>query len=170
MNQKSPPETYESLIHLIHNRYDEMSATYKQIAVYLTQNPNDVAVRSVTAIAQICDIHASSFVRFAQSLGYDGFKSLQAMFRQRLATAAPGFEARVHALEEELKSRDELSEAELLRDMIISDAASIQSGDERRAWRAAGYPRSICAGPLSRNRRRISARAAFPNRPAHAPE
>lgn len=127
MNQKSPPATYESLIHLIHNRYDKMSATYQQIAVYLTQNPNDVAVRSVTAIAQICDIHPSSFVRFAQSLGYDGFKSLQAMFRQRLATAAPGFEARVHALEEELKSRDELSEAELLRDMIISDAASIQS-------------------------------------------
>ncbi len=127
MNQASPPEDYESLIRLIHDRHDSMSKTYQQIAVYLTQNPNDVAVRSVNAIAQSCDIHASSFVRFAQSLGYDGFKSLQAVFQQRLATAAPGFEARVHSLKQELKSRADLSEAELLRDMVVSDAASVQS-------------------------------------------
>jgi DNA-binding MurR/RpiR family transcriptional regulator len=49
------------------------------------------------------------------------------LFQRRLATAAPGFEARVHALEQELKSRDDLSEANLLRDLVISDAASVQS-------------------------------------------
>lgn len=127
MTATPPPEDYESLIRLIHDRHDGMSKTYQQIAVYLTQNPNEVAVRSVNAIAQSCDIHASSFVRFAQSFGYDGFKSLQALFQQRLATAAPGFEARVHALKQELKSRGELSEADLLRDMVVSDAASVQS-------------------------------------------
>jgi len=31
-----PPEDYESLIRLIHDRHDEMSRTYRQIAVYLT--------------------------------------------------------------------------------------------------------------------------------------
>lgn len=127
MTQTSPPEDYESLISLIHDRHSDMSKTNKQIAVFLTQNPNDVAVRSVSAIAQSCGIHASSFVRFAQSLGYDGFKSLQLLFQRRLATAAPGFEARVHALKQELKSRDDLSEADLLRDLVISDAASVQS-------------------------------------------
>ncbi|WP_435137566.1 MurR/RpiR family transcriptional regulator [Pseudopelagicola sp. nBUS_19] len=127
MTQTPPPEDYESLISLIHDRHDSMSKTHQQIAVYLTQNPNDVAVRSVNAIGQSCDIHASSFVRFAQSLGYDGFKSLQVLFQQRLATAALGFEARVHALKQELESRDDLSEAVLLRDLVVSDAASVQS-------------------------------------------
>ncbi|MEW7009447.1 MurR/RpiR family transcriptional regulator [Lentilitoribacter sp. EG35] len=127
MTQELPPEDYESLIRLIHDLHGDMSRAHQQIAVYLTQNPNDVAVRSVNAIAQSCGIHASSFVRFAQSLGYDGFKSLQVLFQRRLATAAPGFEARVHALEQELKSRDDLSEANLLRDLVISDAASVQS-------------------------------------------
>lgn len=127
MTQTSPPEDYENLIRLIHDRHGDMSKTHQKIAVYLTQNPNDVAVRSVNAIAQSCDIHASSFVRFAQSLGYDGFKSLQVLFQRRLATAAPGFEARVHALKQELKSRDDLSEADLLRDLVVSDAASVQS-------------------------------------------
>jgi DNA-binding MurR/RpiR family transcriptional regulator len=97
-----PPETYEELIKLIHDRYDDMSKSYQKIALYLTQNPNDVAVLSVNAIGAKCGIHASSFVRYAQSLGYKGFKDLQAVFQRRLTTAAPGFDARVRALESEL--------------------------------------------------------------------
>ncbi|MBT59206.1 MAG: transcriptional regulator [Acidiferrobacteraceae bacterium] len=127
MTATNPPDDYESLIQLIHDRYDEMSRTYQQIALYLTQNPNDVAVRSVNSIGQRCSIHASSFVRFAQSLGYKGFKELQTKFEKRLMTAAPGFEARVHALEEELQARDDLSEAGFLRDLVVNDAASVQS-------------------------------------------
>ncbi|MDG1679155.1 MAG: MurR/RpiR family transcriptional regulator, partial [Tateyamaria sp.] len=127
MTQDLPPQDYESLIRLIHDRHHNMSKTHQQIAIYLTQNPNDIAVRSVNAIAQSCNIHASSFVRFAQSLGYNGFKSLQMLFQQRLTTAAPGFEARTHALKQELKSRDDLSGADLLRDLVVSDAASVQS-------------------------------------------
>ncbi|WP_439410165.1 hypothetical protein ACNJX9_33145 [Bradyrhizobium sp. DASA03076] len=46
-----------------------MSKSYRRVAVYLTQNPNDVAALSVNAIADRCGIHASSSVRFAQSLG-----------------------------------------------------------------------------------------------------
>ncbi|MBO9433762.1 MurR/RpiR family transcriptional regulator [Ruegeria sp. R13_0] len=126
MTQPSPPTDYESLIRLIHDRHDKMSRTYGKIAVYLTQNPNDVAVRSVNAIAEQCGIHASSFVRFAQSLGYSGFKDLQALFQQRLATAAPGFESRVNALEQEMKAREDSSEEDFFRDLVISDIASVQ--------------------------------------------
>ena len=85
MGKTPPPIDYENLIRLIHDRYDEMSRSHREIATYLTQNPNDVAVRAVNSISQSCGIHASSFVRFAQSLGFDGFKSLQEVFQQRLA-------------------------------------------------------------------------------------
>ena len=51
-------------------------------------------------------------MRFAQSLGYEGFKELQALFQRRLSTAAPGFEARIKALEIELGAR-----ADILRRM-----------------------------------------------------
>jgi DNA-binding MurR/RpiR family transcriptional regulator len=76
MLQSKPPSDYEELIRTIHERYDEMSRSDQRIAVYLTQNPNDVAVRSVHAIAERCEVHASNVVRFAQALGYDGFKTL----------------------------------------------------------------------------------------------
>jgi DNA-binding MurR/RpiR family transcriptional regulator len=125
------PENYEDLIRLIHERHDQMSKTYQKIAEYLTQNPNDVAVQSVNAIAAHCNIHASSFVRFAQSLGYSGFKDLQALFQKRLSTAAPGFEARKKALEGELKLRDDRSELGYLRDLVVRDMASLQDLLER---------------------------------------
>jgi hypothetical protein len=59
------PQDYEELIRVIHDRYDEMSKSYQKIALYLTQNPSDVAVRSVNSIGESCGVHASSFVRFA---------------------------------------------------------------------------------------------------------
>ena len=62
-----PPETYEELIKLIHDRYDDMSKSYQKIALYLTQNPNDVAVLSVNAIGQRCGIHASRNCRGCSS-------------------------------------------------------------------------------------------------------
>lgn len=121
-----PPENYEDLIRLIHDRFEQMSKTYQRIAEYLTQNPNEVAVQSVNAIASHCGIHASSFVRFAQSLGYSGFKDLQALFQRRLSTAAPGFEARKKALESELSLREDRSELGFLKDLVVRDIASLQ--------------------------------------------
>lgn len=125
------PETYEELIRLIHERYDHMSKTYQRISVYLTQNPNEVAVNSVNSIAERCGIHASSFVRFAQALGYNGFKELQALFQKRLATAAPGFEARRRALDSELSRREDRSEYGFLRELVVRDIASLQDMLER---------------------------------------
>lgn len=125
MASYQPPESYEDLIKLIHDRYDNMSKSYQKIALYLTQNPNDVAVLSVNAIGAKCGIHASSFVRYAQSLGYKGFKDLQTVFQRRLTTAAPGFDARVRALEVELGGARE-GEIGFLADLVARDVASLQ--------------------------------------------
>ncbi|MCB1333623.1 MAG: MurR/RpiR family transcriptional regulator [Roseivivax sp.] len=125
MSTFRPPESYEELIKLIHDRYDDMSKSYQKIALFLTQNPNDVAVLSVNAIGQKCGIHASSFVRYAQSLGYRGFKDMQSVFQRRLSTAAPGFDARVKALETELGGIKE-GDMGFLADLVARDVASLQ--------------------------------------------
>ena len=127
MEKLSIPSDYEELIRVIHERHGGMSKSYQRIAVYLTQNPNDAAVQSVSAIAERCGIHASNVVRFAQALGYDGFKTLQSLFQKRLSTAAPGFEARIKALESELGAREDRSEGGFLRDLIVRDIASLQN-------------------------------------------
>lgn len=121
-----PPRSYEDLIRVIHDRYDQMSKTYQRIAVYLTQNPNDVAVMSVNAIGEKTGIHASSYVRYAQSLGFRGFKELQAVFQRRLTTAAPGFDARIKALEDELGAKEDRSDLGFLRNLVVRDLSSLQ--------------------------------------------
>lgn len=126
MTDAFPPQSYEDLIRVIHDRYDQMSKTYQKIALYLTQNPNDVAVMSVNAIGDKTGIHASSFVRYAQSLGFRGFKELQAVFQRRLTTAAPGFDARVKALEDELGPKEDRSDLGFLRDIVVRDMTSLQ--------------------------------------------
>ncbi len=123
----TPPKNYETLIQLVHERFDAMSKSHQKISVYLTQNPNEIAVHSVNAIADRCGIHASSFVRFAQALGFSGYKDLQKLFQKRLETAAPGFEARVRALEEDLENRDDPSDFGFLRDLVVKDIASLQA-------------------------------------------
>lgn len=131
MEETKTPENYEDLIRLIHARYEQMSKTYQKISVYLTQNPNEVAVQSVNAIGEHCGIHASSFVRFAQALGYKGFKDLQHLFQERLATAAPGFEARRRALDSELSMREDRTEYGVLRELVVRDIVSLEDTLER---------------------------------------
>ena len=121
------PESYEELVQQIHERYDQISATYQRISTYLTQNPNDVAVLSVNAIAKRCGMHASSLVRYSQSLGYSGFKQLQLVFRERLSTAAPGFDARIRALEGELGMRDGKAHSTFLQSLVVRDIESLQA-------------------------------------------
>lgn len=120
------PADHEDLIRLIDERYPDMSAAYQRIAVYLSQNPNEVAIETVSAIAKCCDVHPSSCVRFAQALGYRGFKELQLLFRRRLETAAPGFEARVRALEGDLLQHKSGSDLAFLGDLVVRDIASLQ--------------------------------------------
>lgn len=124
MPRDHSPNDYEDLIREIHEKHDSMSKSYQSIAVYLTQNPNDVAIKPVSAIAEICGIHASNFVRFAQSLGFKGFKELQEVFQRRLSTAAPGFHARIKALENEIGGGE--GRQSLLRDLVLRDIASLQ--------------------------------------------
>ncbi|WP_395494572.1 MurR/RpiR family transcriptional regulator [Acetobacter sp. KSO5] len=97
-----PPGTYEELIRVIYDRYAELSKSYQKIFLYITQNPNYIAVDSVHVLAEKCGVHVSGCVRFAQSLGYKGFKDLQAIFRHRLSTVALGFNARVRASEDDI--------------------------------------------------------------------
>lgn len=120
------PRNYEGVVNLITRDYATLSAGSQQIARFFTQNPNVIALESINAIAEKCGVHPSSLVRFAQGLGYAGFKDLQAVFQTRLATAAPGFRERISALEEELSRKGGQGNMGFLRDLVVRDIASLQ--------------------------------------------
>lgn len=121
------PETYERLTRLISDRHDGMSRRFQQISRYLLQNPNAVAFASVKQVAEAAGVHSSGLVRFAQSLGFVGFKEMQAVFQTRLVTAAPGFAERVNALDEELDRHTGKTNLSFLRNLVIRDIAALRN-------------------------------------------
>ncbi len=125
--QPSVPRNYEGIINRITAEYESLPAAFQQVARFVTQNPNVVALESINAVAGKCGVHPSSLVRFAQHFGYSGFKELQGIFQTRLATAAPGFQERLRALDVELSRNEDKGNLGYLRDLVVRDTAALQT-------------------------------------------
>jgi DNA-binding MurR/RpiR family transcriptional regulator len=121
-----PHDNYEQVVNEITRRYPQLSERYQQAARYITQNPNTVALESINAVAAKCGLHPSVLVRFAQAFGYSGFKQMQSVFQTRLATAAPGYNERITALENDLRKNDEKGSLGFLQSLVIRDIATLQ--------------------------------------------
>lgn len=126
-SRSGPEKTYEGIVNVITADYPRLSERFQQVARYLTQNPNVVALESASAIAAKCGVHASILVRFAQHFRYSGFKALQLVFQGRLATAAPGFQERIKALDAELQKNLDGSHRGFLRNQVVRDLAALQT-------------------------------------------
>lgn len=125
-DRQAPPDNYERVVDEIANQYENLSERYKQVARYVTQNPNNVAMESVNSVATKCGVHPSVLVRFAQNFGYSGFKQMQTVFRSRLATAAPGFNERVSALKSDIRKSREHGIVGFMQDLVVRDIATLQ--------------------------------------------
>jgi DNA-binding MurR/RpiR family transcriptional regulator len=120
------PISYEQLINEITDRYEALGRRSRDIARYVVQNPNEIALNSAKGIAERVGVEASSLVRFAQGFGYSGFAEMQRVFQSRLVTAAPGYAERLEALKRELGGDSAPTMTGLLRDLAIHDIVSLQ--------------------------------------------
>lgn len=117
---------YESVINQITDAYPTLSDRFQQVARFLMQNPNVVAMQSINAIAEDCGAHPSILVRFAQHFGFSGFKQLQTVFQTRLSTAAPGYRERISALDADLEKTKKKGNLGFLHDLVVRDIATLQ--------------------------------------------
>lgn len=98
MAQPVPPASYEDLRALISARHETLSKRLRQIAEFALANPNDMALETVSAIAARAAVQPSSLIRFAKAFGYDGFSTMQRVFRARLTERQPSYSERIKAL------------------------------------------------------------------------
>jgi DNA-binding MurR/RpiR family transcriptional regulator len=85
--------SFEALKGELSRLYPGMSPQLQSIATYALENPQDMALDTVAALAKDAGVQPSALVRFAQALGYGGFSDLQRVFRSRLverSNQAPG--------------------------------------------------------------------------------
>jgi len=121
-----PLMNHESLVNEITAAYPSLSDRFQQVARFLTQNPNIVAMQSINTIAEQCGAHPSILVRFAQHFGFTGFKQLQTVFQTRLSTAAPGYRERISALDADLEKSRRKGNLGFLHDLVVRDIATLQ--------------------------------------------
>src|SRR5690606_27885944 len=92
------PEDYDDLRALLISRRETMPKRLKQLAAFAMEHPEEVAFGTVAGIADHAGVQPSTLVRFAKSLGYDGFSHLQQIFRGRLRERFPDYRERLKVL------------------------------------------------------------------------
>ena len=104
MNDKGqkPPASAEEFRALLLERYDGLSKRLKQVARYVLDEPNELALETLGVIAQRSGVQPSAIVRFAQSFGFSGASQMQRLFRDGLlsANATLGYGERVRQFSE----------------------------------------------------------------------
>ena len=92
------PRDFETLRATILERRHSLPKRIAQIAAYALDNPDDIAFGTAASIAASAGVQPSTLIRFAQQLGFDGFTSLQAVFRERLRERNSSYDERLAAL------------------------------------------------------------------------
>lgn len=60
----------------IQENYDDLTPSFRKLADFMLENQLDVAFMTATELANRLDVDAATVVRFAQELGYTGFREL----------------------------------------------------------------------------------------------
>jgi DNA-binding MurR/RpiR family transcriptional regulator len=83
------PGTYEELMAVLSSGSIKLPKRLRQVAVYLTQHPADVALGTISTVAADVGVQPSTLVRFAQIFGYAGFSGFQALFKAHVKSGLP---------------------------------------------------------------------------------
>ena len=100
-SERKLPQDFESLRDMILEQRQSLPRRIAQAAAYALDNPDEVAFGTAASIAAAAEVQPSTLIRLAQHLGYDGFTSLQAVFRQRLRERTSTYDDRLNALRSE---------------------------------------------------------------------
>lgn len=109
-------------------RYESLSKRLKQIARFILDEPNDIALETLAVIASRCDVQPSTIVRFAKSFGFEGASQMQRLFRDGLLNnnVALGYSERVRQLNE-TTSAATAKPADLLAEFVEGNILALQN-------------------------------------------
>jgi DNA-binding MurR/RpiR family transcriptional regulator len=98
MTNVEAPRDFSSLKTRIAERAGDLPRRLTQVASYALEHPDEIAFGTVASIAIAADVQPSTLVRFAQSMGYQGFSDLQDVFRSRLRDRILNYDERLEHL------------------------------------------------------------------------
>ncbi len=123
------PTTAEELRAAILERYDQLSKRLQQIARYVLDEPNAVALETLAVLADRSGVQPSAIVRFAKSFGFDGATQMQRLFRDGLLSgnAALAYGERVRQFSETVDGKAVGDPAQVLAEFIEGNSLALQN-------------------------------------------
>jgi len=122
------PATAEELRAAILERYDSLSKRLQQIARYVLDEPNEMALETLAVISERCGVQPSAIVRFAKTFGYPGASQMQRLFRDGLLSghAGLGYGERVRHFNEAVARKSD-GGADVLSEFVEGNTLALQN-------------------------------------------
>jgi DNA-binding MurR/RpiR family transcriptional regulator len=122
------PASAEELRAAILERYDSLSKRLQQIARYVLDEPNEMALETLAVISERCGVQPSAIVRFAKTFGYPGASQMQRLFRDGLLSghAGLGYGERVRHFNEAVAKKPE-GGADVLAEFVEGNTLALQN-------------------------------------------
>lgn len=76
-----PPDSAEAVLARLREMFESLSPQLQLAARFLSDNPREIGVRSMRALAGRAEVHPNTLVRLAQAIGFEGYDELRERFR-----------------------------------------------------------------------------------------
>jgi len=122
------PSSADELRAAILDRYETLSKRLQQIARYVLDEPNEMALETLAVISERCGVQPSAIVRFAKTFGFPGASQMQRLFRDGLLSghSALGYGERVRHFNEAVARKPE-SGADVLSEFVEGNTLALQN-------------------------------------------
>jgi DNA-binding MurR/RpiR family transcriptional regulator len=120
------PDSFDDLQRVIIEYFPKLSRRLQQIASYALDNPSEMALETIAAVAHRAGVQPSSLIRFAKVFGFSGYRDMQRVFRLRLTDAMPDYKERLRSLTGDRPGEQEKHVESLLSQFVQADIVGLQ--------------------------------------------
>lgn len=109
-------------------RYEQLSPRLQQVARYVLDHPNDIALQTLAVIADRSRVQPSTIVRFAKNFGYDGASEMQTLFRDEMIAhpPSPSYAERIRDFNRRAGSTGTLAPQDVMQEFAESNILALE--------------------------------------------
>lgn len=124
-----PPTTADELRSEILVRYDSLSKRLRQIAHYVLDEPNAIALETLAVLSERIGVQPSAIVRFAKSFGFNGATQMQRLFRDGLLSGKTtlGYGERVREFAQSVEGKAVGDADQVLAEFVEGNVLALQN-------------------------------------------
>jgi DNA-binding MurR/RpiR family transcriptional regulator len=124
-----PPQSSDELRAAILDRYEDLSKRLQQIARYVLDEPNAMALETLAVIGERAGVQPSAIVRFAKAIGFESASQMQKVIRDGLiaGNAVLGYSERVRAFSENAHARGGKDADDVLSEFVEGNVLALNN-------------------------------------------